>query len=55
MMEESIAYLKDFIEGRIDMLREEHPVSNRMKCFHDGQIDAFREILDEIEEMEGDE
>lgn len=50
-MEDSIAYLKDFIEGRIEILNEEHPANNRQKCFHEGQISAFEEVLDEIEEM----
>lgn len=51
-MEENIAYLKDFIEGRIDAIGEEHPADNRQKCFHQGQIDAYKDILDEIEEIE---
>lgn len=31
---------------------------NGMKCFHQGQVDAFQEVLemlDELEEMEGEE
>lgn len=26
--------------------------TNRMKCFHQGQADAFEEVLEMIEEME---
>lgn len=46
--------LADMVHGRIDILEEEHPADNRMKCFHQGQIDAFEEVLDVIEEL-GDE
>lgn len=31
---------------------------NGMKCFHQGQVDAFQEVLemlDDLEEMEGEE
>lgn len=47
--------LADMIHGRIDILEEEHPADNRMKCFHQGQIDAFEEVLDVIEEIENDD
>jgi hypothetical protein len=53
-MEDSIAYLKDFIEGRIEAVGEGPQEDNRMKCFHQGQIDAFEEVLEMIEEL-GDE
>ncbi len=44
--------LADMIHGRIDILEEEHPADNRMKCFHQGQADAFEEVLEMIEEMD---
>lgn len=44
--------LADMIHGRIDILEEEYPADNRMKCFHQGQIDAFEEVLEMIEEMD---
>ena len=47
-----VSTLCDMIHGRIDILEEEHPADNRMKCFHQGQVDAFEEVLEMIEEME---
>lgn len=47
--------LRSAIEDRIALLEGENNTDNRMKCFHQGQIDAYKDILDEIEEMGGDE
>lgn len=47
--------LREEINARLDMLSDSaipQANTNRMKCFHQGQCDAFEEVLEMIEEME---
>ena len=44
--------LRSAIEDRIALLEGENNTDNRMKCFHQGQIDAFEEVLEMIEEID---
>lgn len=55
--------VRDMINQRIQIATEDYEDDrkrnrNGMKCFHQGQVDAFREVLemlDDLEEMEGEE
>lgn len=55
--------VRDMINQRIQIATEDYEDDrkrnrNGMKCFHQGQVDAFSdvlEMLDELEEMEGEE
>lgn len=55
--------VRDMINQRIQIATEDYEDDrkrnrNGMKCFHQGQVDAFQEVLemlDDLEEMEGEE
>lgn len=55
--------VRDMINQRIQIATEDYEDDrkrnrNGMKCFHQGQVDAFQEVLEmleELEEMEGEE
>lgn len=55
--------IRELINQRLQLATEDYEDDrkrnrNGMKCFHQGQVDAFQEVLemlDELEEMEGEE
>lgn len=55
--------MRELINQRIQFATEDYEDDrkrnrNGMKCFHQGQVDAFQEVLEmleELEEMEGEE
>lgn len=55
--------LRELINQRLQFATEDYEDDrkrnrNGMKCFHQGQVDAFQdvlEMLEELEEMEGEE
>lgn len=55
--------IRELINQRLQISTEDYEDDlkrnrNGMKCFHQGQVDAFQEVLemlDELEEMEGEE
>nr|DAH18606.1 MAG TPA: hypothetical protein [Caudoviricetes sp.] len=55
--------IRDLINQRLQFATEDYEDDrkrnrNGMKCFHQGQVDAFQEVLEmleELEEMEGEE
>lgn len=53
--------VRDMINQRLQFATEDYEDDrnrNGMKCFHQGQVDAFQEVLEmleELEEMEGEE
>lgn len=55
--------IRELINQRLQLATEDYEDDrkrnrNGMKCFHQGQVDAFQEVLemlDEMEEMEGEE
>lgn len=55
--------IRELINQRLQFATEDHEDDrkrnrNGMKCFHQGQVDAFTdvlEMLDDLEEMEGEE
>nr|DAG55871.1 MAG TPA: hypothetical protein [Caudoviricetes sp.] len=55
--------IRDMINQRLQFATEDYEDDrkrnrNGMKCFHQGQVDAFQEVLEmleELEEMEGEE
>ena len=55
--------IRELINQRLQFATEDYQEDrkrnrNGMKCFHQGQVDAFQEVLemlDELEEMEGEE
>lgn len=55
--------IRELINQRLQFTTEDYEDDrkrnrNGMKCFHQGQVDAFQEVLemlDELEEMEGEE
>ena len=55
--------IREVINQRLQIATEDYEDDrkrnrNGMKCFHQGQVDAFQdvlEMLDELEEMEGEE
>ena len=55
--------LRELINQRLQFATEDYEDDrkrnrNGMKCFHQGQVDAFQEVLEmleEFEEMEGEE
>ncbi len=55
--------IRELINHRLQIATEDYEDDrkrnrNGMKCFHQGQVDAFQdvlEMLDELEEMEGEE
>lgn len=55
--------IREVINQRLQIATEDYEDDrkrnrNGMKCFHQGQVDAFQEVLemlDELEEMEGEE
>lgn len=55
--------IRELINQRLQLATEDYEDDrkrnrNGMKCFHQGQVDAFQdvlEMLDELEEMEGEE
>lgn len=55
--------VRDMINQRLQFATEDYEDDrkrnrNGMKCFHQGQVDAFQdvlEMLEELEEMEGEE
>lgn len=55
--------IREVINQRLQLSTEDYEDDrkrnrNGMKCFHQGQVDAFQEVLemlDELEEMEGEE
>lgn len=55
--------IRELINQRLQVATEDYEDDrkrnrNGMKCFHQGQVDAFQdvlEMLDELEEMEGEE
>lgn len=59
----NIEQIRELINQRIQFATEDYEDDrkrnrNGMKCFHQGQVDAFSdvlEMLDELEEMEGEE
>lgn len=59
----NIEQIRELINQRLQIATEDYEDDrkrnrNGMKCFHQGQVDAFQEVLemlDELEEMEGEE
>ena len=59
----NIEQIRKLINQRIQFATEDYEDDrkrnrNGMKCFHQGQVDAFQdvlEMLEELEEMEGEE
>lgn len=55
--------IRELINQRLQIATEDYEDDrkrnrNGMKCFHQGQVDAFQDVLemmDELEEMEGEE
>ncbi len=55
--------IRELINQRLQFATEDYQEDrkrnrNGMKCFHQGQVDAFQEVLEmleELEEMEGEE
>lgn len=55
--------IRELINQRLQFATEDYEDDrkrdrNGMKCFHQGQVDAFQEVLEmleELEEMEGEE
>ena len=55
--------IRELINQRLQFSTEDYEDDrkrnrNGMKCFHQGQVDAFQEVLEmleELEEMEGEE
>lgn len=55
--------IRELINQRLQFATEDYEDDrkrnrNGMKCFHQGQVDAFQEVLemlDDLEEMEGEE
>lgn len=55
--------IRELINQRLQIATEDYEDDrkrnrNGMKCFHQGQVDAFQdvlEMLDDLEEMEGEE
>lgn len=55
--------IRELINQRLQIATEDYEDDrkrnrNGMKCFHQGQVDAFQdvlEMLEELEEMEGEE
>lgn len=55
--------IRELINQRLQFASEDYQEDrkrnrNGMKCFHQGQVDAFQEVLEmleELEEMEGEE
>lgn len=55
--------IRELINQRLQIATEDYEDDrkrnrNGMKCFHQGQVDAFQEVLemlDDLEEMEGEE
>ena len=51
--------IRELINQRLQFVTEDcEDDRNGMKCFHQGQVDAFTEVLemlDDLEEMEGEE
>lgn len=55
--------IRELINQRLQFATEDYEDDkkrnrNGMKCFHQGQLDAFQEVLEmleELEEMEGEE
>lgn len=55
--------IRELINQRLQFATEDYDDDkkrnrNGMKCFHQGQVDAFQEVLEmleELEEMEGEE
>lgn len=55
--------IRELINQRLQFATEDYEEDrkrnrNGMKCFHQGQVDAFQEVLEmleELEEMEGEE
>ena len=51
--------IRELINQRLQFATEDYEDDrNGMKCFHQGQVDAFTEVLemlDDLEEMEGEE
>ena len=59
----NIEQIRELINQRLQFATEDYQEDrkrnrNGMKCFHQGQVDAFSdvlEMLEELEEMEGEE
>lgn len=59
----NIEQIRELINQRMQFATEDYEDDrkrnrNGMKCFHQGQVDAFQEVLEmleELEEMEGEE
>lgn len=59
----NIEQIRELINQRLQFSTEDYEDDrkrnrNGMKCFHQGQVDAFQEVLemlDDLEEMEGEE
>ena len=59
----NIEQIRELINQRLLFATEDYQEDrkrnrNGMKCFHQGQVDAFQEVLEmleELEEMEGEE
>ena len=59
----NIEQIRELINERLQFATEDYQEDrkrnrNGMKCFHQGQVDAFQEVLEmleELEEMEGEE
>lgn len=59
----SIDDVRELVNERLQFAAEDYQEDrkrnrNGMKCFHQGQVDAFQEVLEmleELEEMEGEE
>lgn len=59
----NINQIRELINQRLQFATEDYQEDrkrnrNGMKCFHQGQVDAFQEVLEmleELEEMEGEE
>ena len=59
----NVEQIRELINQRLQFATEDYEDDrkrnrNGMKCFHQGQVDAFQEVLemlDNLEEMEGEE
>lgn len=56
----NIEQIRELINKRLQFATEDYQEDrkrnrNGMKCFHQGQVDAFQEVLEMLEELEGEE
>jgi hypothetical protein len=58
-MRSNLDDVRELIEQRLQFVTEDYQDArnrhqNKMKCFHQGQIDAYQEVLEMLEELEED-